>query len=235
MTASTTGSQSSASVGRDAVDDHHQRRTGSEARANATSRSARAASGISIRSKRHVEDDRRARVDRAHRVDDAIITSWNGTTAHAMHQPGRLAAAVEHEGHEQQVDADERERVEQPLDELPAAAPVARAQIAARERDEDVPVVAAATLRCRPARRERGRGSSTFRSQNGISGVHAPSCSARASWSATRPRVERTGCRRPTPNVTVCSVTTSATPVNATSNPAAEVATRSRSPALPCG
>src|SRR5919199_2071041 len=66
-----------------------------------------------------------------------IITSWNGTTAREA-EPGRWAGALEHEGHEQQVDADERERVDEPLHELPGAAAVARAQVRGRQRDEDV-------------------------------------------------------------------------------------------------
>ena len=53
-------------------------------------------------------------------------------------EPGALAGLVEHERDEHEVDADDRERVEQPLEEGQPTAPVARTQVRDRQREEDV-------------------------------------------------------------------------------------------------
>ena len=78
---------------------------------------------------------------RSDTADSALIaesrTIWNGTTEQASVSPTASPDAVE-DHPQQQVDADEGERVDEPLDDLPDAAPVADPQVAARERDEDV-------------------------------------------------------------------------------------------------
>ena len=72
----------------------------------------------------------------------ALITvdmrSWNGTTAHATLKPGATPWTIEHDRVEQQVHADERERVEQPLQYAPRAAAISESHVCDGQRDENV-------------------------------------------------------------------------------------------------
>ena len=114
-------------------------------------------------------------------------TSWNGTTAQASVSATHRRSVEDHP--QEQVDADERERVEQPLDELPRAASVADPQVAARERDEHVGVAA-------PGR-----------------GDHGLSDRPGEDRSAKRPTVVKRGCSRPIRCGSVRSVKASGAPV----------------------
>ena len=69
-------------------------------------------------------------------------------------EPGRVTGPVEDERHEQQVDADERERVEQPLEQPNRSAAVAGAQVGRDECGQDLP----APCRCGATRAGRCQG-----------------------------------------------------------------------------
>ena len=77
----------------------------------------------------HVGDDRAAQLHGIEAVGDRHRQQLEGDDRARQRQADGIRTPVEDEGHQQQVDPDERERIDQPLHELPAPASVSRPQV----------------------------------------------------------------------------------------------------------
>ncbi len=114
---------------RDPVDRHHQREQARGWRRNPASRSGswRSAAGSAGTCMLAMIERRSWTALRL--LATVIVISWKGMIEQASARPDGVRPPVEDERHQQHVDADERERVDQPLHQLPPAAAVARSQV----------------------------------------------------------------------------------------------------------
>ncbi|TML02816.1 MAG: FAD-dependent oxidoreductase, partial [Actinobacteria bacterium] len=99
----------------------------------------------------HVRDHRTPQVDSSQRVDDGHHHKLERDDRAGDAEADRVSLAVQDERDQQQVDADRRERVQQPLDRAQAPAAVADLEVRAGQCPDDVDCPASAT----PARSER--------------------------------------------------------------------------------